>query len=102
MYASTPENISPVAKELYLLPNMKGTEGPDILKSIAPTLGYPVYPIQEEDVWLTIEYGTKYLQQWQNIYLGKVSLDDAAVAMQKDLMDSAKIVWDTKEKATKK
>ena len=102
MYASTPENISAVSKELFLLPNIKGTEGPDVLKAIAPTLGYPVYPIQEEDVWLTIEYGTKYLQQWQNIYLGKTSLDDAAAAMQTNLMDSAKVVWETKEKATKK
>ena len=101
-FFTDPERITALCQEAYRLPNVKGAIGHPLLKDIVPTLGYPLYRWEEEDVWLTIEYGAKYLQMWQDIYMGNLTLDEAAEKMQQDLMIAADNVWEIREKALQK
>lgn len=99
MYMTEPENMTKICQEIYFLPSVKDAIGNPLLKDIVPTLSYEMYPFEEEDVWLTNEYGTRYLQYWQDIFLGDLTLDDAAKKMQDDLMIAAQKVWDISQKA---
>ena len=101
MFQTKPENMTRVCQEIFTLPSVKDAIGHELLADIVPTLSYEMYPFEEEDVWLTIEYGTKYLQYWQDIYLGDLTLDDAATKMQDDLLIATKKIWDISQKAAK-
>ena len=97
-YYTVPENMTKVTEQLYTLPNVKGATGNPLANPVIPSLGYPVYIFEEEDVWLTIEYGTYYLQLWQDIYIGHITTDQAAEEMQKHLMNAAEKVLEIRKK----
>lgn len=99
-WLTKPENMTRHCKEAYRLPNIKGATGHELLDDVVPTLGYEMYPFEEEDVWLTIEYGTKYLQYWQDIFNDDLTIDAAAEKMQKDIWQAATKVWEIHEEAT--
>jgi ABC-type glycerol-3-phosphate transport system substrate-binding protein len=99
-FFTTPENMTRFCTEAYTIPNVKGAKAHPLLDPIIPTLSYPMYIFEEEDVWLTIEYGVNYLKIWQDIYSGSITLEEAAEKMQKYLVEAADKVLETKAKVS--
>ncbi len=101
-YFTIPENMTNRTMEAYTIPNIKGAKGHPLSNPVIPSLSYPVTIFEEEDVWLTIEYGTYYLQIWQEIHLGDLTIDQAAEKMQKHLMEAAEKVLEIRERVLAK